>query len=197
VATTRPRIRSARMLIAGVDPGLDGALAFLDPATLRLVAMIGMPAMKIAKGKGSKREISARELVVQIEREVPVGLSLDVRVYIEWVHSSSQMGVTSAFQFGRGYGVVEGVIASFGWPIEYVTATKWKKSLRVPAEKDDARNRASQLMPRDAEHWTPQRLVMTKAQASGRAESALIALYGATRLPAGPTTPPELLAEAG
>ncbi len=188
------------MLICGCDPGLDGALAFLNPVTLRIDAMIGMPAMKLGKGKGSKREISARTLVIEIEREiVPVGRSLDVRVYLERVQSSPQMGVTSAFQFGRGYGAVEGVIAALGWPIEYVTPQKWKKALAVPAEKDDARARACHLLSRDAELWTPRRLVMNQQQASGRAEAALIALYGAgalAREAIGKTTPSDLFAEA-
>jgi crossover junction endodeoxyribonuclease RuvC len=165
------------MLVCGCDPGLDGALAFIEPTTLRIARMIGMPALKLGKGKGSKREISVRTLVVEIEREI-VGLGVDVHVYLERVQSSPQMGVTSAFQFGRGYGAVEGVIAAFGWPIEYVTPKKWKNALKVPVEKDDARARACQLLPRDAEHWTPQRLVMNQPQASGRAEAALIALYG-------------------
>jgi crossover junction endodeoxyribonuclease RuvC len=88
------------------------------------------------------------------------------------------LGVTSAFQFGRGYGAVEGVIAALGWPVEYVTPQKWKNALNVPTEKDDARARACQLLPLDAEHWTPRRGVFDKDQASGRAEAALIALYG-------------------
>lgn len=166
------------MLVCGVDPGLSGALAFLDSETMRIAAMITMPAMKLGKAKGSKREISARTLVVELEREIlSLGLTVS-HVYLERVQSSPQMGVTSAFQFGRGYGAVEGVIAALGWPLEYVTPNKWKTALRVPTEKDDARHRAEQLLPRDAEHWTPKRLVMNQEQASGRAEAALIALYG-------------------
>jgi crossover junction endodeoxyribonuclease RuvC len=184
------------MLIGGIDPGLDGALAFLDPATMRIAAMIGMPAMKLGKSKGSKREISARTLIVEIEREIISPGFIVQHVYLERVQSSQQMGVTSAFRFGLGYGVIIGVIAALGWPIEYVTPQKWKKALRVPAEKDDARERACQLLPRDAELWTPRRLVMNALQSSGRADAALIALYGATRLPAGLTAPSELVAEA-
>jgi crossover junction endodeoxyribonuclease RuvC len=178
------------MLICGADSGLDGALAFLDPTTLRIVAAISMPAMKLGKGKGSKREISARTLVIEIERLARQHIDEtdrqfrwpNVHAFLERVSSSPQMGRTSAFQFGRGYGTLEGIIAAFGWPIEYVTPAKWKKALRVPAEKDDARNRACQLWPLDAEHWTPRRGVMTQAQSYGRAEAALIALYGARLL---------------
>lgn len=54
-------------LVAGCDPGLDGAIAFLDPALLRVIAMLGMPAFRLGKTKGSKREISIRTLVVMID----------------------------------------------------------------------------------------------------------------------------------
>ena len=36
-----------------------------------------------------------------------VPLALSAQVYLERVQSSPQMGVTSAFQFGRGYGTIE------------------------------------------------------------------------------------------
>lgn len=164
-------------MIAGIDPGLDGALAFLDPQSCRIVAMIGMPALKLAKGKGMRRQISPQSLAVLIEDHI-LGLTIN-KVYIERVSSSPQMGVTSAFQFGRGFGVVEGIIAALGWPVEYVTPAKWKRAMAVPAAKDDARMRACQLLPKDAELWTPRRGFATEAQCSGRAEAALIALYGA------------------
>ncbi len=191
------------MIICGCDPGLDGALAFLDLDTLRIVRMIGMPAMKLGKAKGAKREISARALYIELHREI-IGLGLEVRyVYLERAQSSPQMGVGSAFKYGRGYGTVEGVIAAFGWPIEHVTPQKWKKALKVQAEKDDAVFRANHLLARDAELWIPKRLVMTQEQAHGRAEAALLALYAAQQLavlmikelPPSPVSPADLFAE--
>lgn len=95
---------------------------------------------------------------------------------------SREKAVTSAFQFGRGYGMIEGIVAALGWPIEYVTPQKWKKALGVPADKDDARARACQMMPQDSHLWTPQRGVFDKQQASGRADAALICLFGARSL---------------
>ncbi len=177
-----PHARSGEgMLIAGVDPGLDGAIAFLDPATRRIVAMIGMPVLELGKGKGTKREIQARLLVVMVSEIITAQYpnAIDVQMFLERVSSSPQMGPVSAFQFGRWYGYPEMLAACFGWPIEYVTPTKWKKALNVPAEKDDARARASQLMPMDADLWIPKRNVFNSKQASGRAEAALIAMYGA------------------
>jgi hypothetical protein len=77
-------------------------------------------------------------------------------------------GVSSSFKFGRGYGGAEMGVIAMGWPITYVTAAQWKKTLGVPAAKDDARARASQLLPLDAQYWTPHRGLLTKAQAAGQ-----------------------------
>jgi hypothetical protein len=170
------------MLIGGCDPGLTGAIAFYDSDSHAIVAMVGMPALRLAKGKGSRREISPSTLVTLLWQEVGGLRPLVRQMFIERVSASPQMGVTSAFQFGRGYGLIEGIIAAIEWPIEYVTAAKWKKALNVPADKDDARARACHLLPRNADLWTPKRGVFDAQQASGRAEAALIALYGARTL---------------
>jgi crossover junction endodeoxyribonuclease RuvC len=164
-------------VFAGADPGLDGAIAFYSPDERRVVVMIGMPVLSLAKGKGTRREISVQTLVSLIQSEV-IGLGLVVsKIAIERVSSSPQMGVASAFHFGRGYGVLEGVVASLSWPILYVTPAKWKREMAVPANKDDARSRACQAMPADTTLWTPSRNVFNKEQAGGRAEAALLALY--------------------
>ena len=171
------------MIVCGCDPGLDGALAFLDPETRRIVSMIGMPTLQLTKSsKGTKREISARSLVVLIERQIIAPGFVVGRIFIERVSASPQMGVTSAFRFGEGYGEVKGIIAALGWPVEYVTAAKWKREMRAPADKDDARMRACQLMPEDAHLWTPARGIANKAQCSGMSEAALIAYWGAQTL---------------
>jgi hypothetical protein len=49
------------VLIAGCDPGSAGALSFLDPEAMRVVAVVDMPTLVVGKGSSAKkREISAR-----------------------------------------------------------------------------------------------------------------------------------------
>lgn len=178
------------MIVAGADPGLDGCIACIDSATERVVAIWPIPALRIAKGVGTKREISFATLVAEIAAtKIAVG-----HLWIEKVSASPQMGVTSAFSFGRGYGGIEGIAAALGWPVSYVTPATWKRVMGVPKEKDQARHKASLLMPNAAAHWTPRRGVMNAQQAAGAAEAALIALYG-IRMMRGlrPETSPELM----
>jgi hypothetical protein len=59
-------------------------------------------------------------------------------------------------------------------------------TVHAGAGKDDSRAKACQLLPLDAELWTPRRGVVNAAQAAGRTEAALIAYHGA-RIVAGST----------
>ena len=55
------------MLIAGCDPGLAGALCFLDSEAMRVVAVVDMPTLVVGRGSsGKKREISARSLLLRL-----------------------------------------------------------------------------------------------------------------------------------
>ena len=142
---------------------------------MRVVAVIDMPALTVGKGSGGKRrEISPQMWAVEIGRVVGRQVAM---VYIERVSAMPGQGVTGMFQFGRSLGIAEGVVAALGWPITYMSSAVWKKALgiRVGAGKDDSRAKACQLLPLDAELWTPRRGVVTSAQAVGRAEAALIA----------------------
>ncbi len=76
------------------------------------------------------------------------------------------------FNFGRGYGQIEGVLAALEIPVTLVTPQVWKRSLSVPADKSASRARAAQLWPGLAGTFS-------RVRDDGRAEAALIGLYGA------------------
>ena len=63
-------------------------------------------------------------------------------------------------------------------PVEIVSASKWKAHYGIRATKSLALAAAGRLMPEDAGLWTARRGYCTRSRAIGRAESALIALYG-------------------
>jgi crossover junction endodeoxyribonuclease RuvC len=80
-------------------------------------------------------------------------------------------GHVGAFAFGRGFGIIETALAAADLPFSCVRPQVWKKRLGVTADKDQARQRATQLLPRGASLWPLKKH-------DGRAEAALIALYG-------------------
>lgn len=155
-------------MILGIDPGLNGALAFYEPMFDEL-EIVDMPTVEYKIGKRNHRQIDAHKLAHIIAKRDQKG-ELDL-AYLEFVSASPQMGVTSAFNFGKGYGVVIGVLAGQGVPYTPVRPSVWKPSMNCPADKAAARLRASELMPQFAHLWP-------LAKHDGRAEATLIARYG-------------------
>jgi crossover junction endodeoxyribonuclease RuvC len=157
-------------VILGIDPGLDGALALYDPATAAL-QVEDMPTFTLPKGKGERREVDAYAL-----GRIIGDWSQSIKaVWLEHVSSSPQQGVTSAFTFGRSYGVVEGVCAANFLSMVKVTPQAWKRHYGLKGgvqNKDASIAKASSLLPRSTGFWT-------RKKDNGRAEAALIALYGA------------------
>ena len=153
------------MTILGIDPGLSGALA--AHAGTHLIVR-DMPTFALTRGGKNKREIDCVQLVA-IVRE------LNAReAWLEQVSSMPGQGVSSVFAFGQAFGIIKGILAALNVPLHLVTPRVWKKALNVPAAKDGARARASQLMPWAAEYWP-------LVKHDGRAEAALIALYGVSQ----------------
>lgn len=145
-------------IIMGIDPGVSGAVAFYYPHPVGRVSVHDVP---VAGG-----EISSPHLASLIKTHAP---SLAV---IERVHAMKGQGVTSCFNFGRSYGDVRGVIGALNIPLHYVSPNTWKKYFGLSSDKDLSRKLAIQRFPAVAEHFS-------RKKDDGRAEAALIALYGA------------------
>jgi len=154
--------------ILGCDPGVNGAFALID-TDLWTLALRDMPLEAGVKGK---QKVSARG-VIDLVRSADVEHG-----FLEDVHASPQMGVTSAFSFGDGFGCVRTAILSADaslWPIR---PQVWKAATRTPKDKKQATTRAAQLFPdAHAEFYGPR-----GGSFDGRAEAALLAFYGALTL---------------
>ncbi len=150
-------------VIMGIDPGISGAIAFYHTVVSR-VAVADMPVVG--------REVNAAELARMIRINQP-----DFAV-LESVHSMPRDGGASAFSFGRNYGDVRGVIGALGVRLYFVTPQKWKKHFSLTSDKEQSRLRAIRMFPAVAESFKLKKH-------DGRAEAALIALYGAEVLDRG------------
>ena len=156
------------MIILGIDPGLNGALAFYDPQHDEL-EILDMPTLKA--GTGGKRIVDEDVLA----REIDCRFDFVTHAFLESVGAMPGQGVTSMFSFGVSFGLLKGVLAANFIPRTLVRPAEWKKALRVPAAKDGARARASQLLPKHSGKWV-------RVKDDGRAESALLALFGSSRV---------------
>lgn len=156
-------------MILGIDPGLDGAIACYDLRAQALF-MKDMPTISIKGRKKTTRTLDLSLLLCELRGyHAPIE-----HAYVELVHAMPKQGVTSSFNFGFGYGALLACLTAAGIPFTQVTPQRWKARLAVPADKDAARLRASQLMPKHAHLWPLKKH-------DGRAEAALIALYGSTQ----------------
>ena len=152
------------MNVLGIDPGLNGALAIMDPVE-RGFEIIDMPTVEVKRGNKLKREVSPALVF-----EALAGKGIEFAI-LERVGAMPGQGVTSMFSMGRSVGIIEGVIAAMGIPMTIVTPQKWQKAMEVRNGKDGARERAMQLFPMQAD-------LFKRKKDDGRADAALIALYG-------------------
>ena len=137
--------------IIGVDPGANGGIAW------------------ITNGKACVEKMPDTlqdlwELIRDITNH-PRSL-LDGRkykAYIEAVSSSPQMGVVSAFSFGRGYGNLEMALTAAGIPFERVRPQVWQKALgcMTKGDKNVSKRKAQELFPdRKITHATADALLI-------------------------------------
>lgn len=156
-------------MIAGIDCGLSGAIAFLSANGT--VAVDDMPVFEVLRGGKRRRDLDGHALFRMIERERP---PLD-HVFVEQAQAMPGQSAYATGIFFQTYGTVLGILIGASVPYTIVHPRTWKRALGVPAAKDAARARASQLLPRAAHLWPLKRH-------DGRAEAALLALWGTRQL---------------
>jgi hypothetical protein len=159
------------MRVMGIDPGVSGALAVVTRSAdgaLRVESVHDLPTLTDITSAGKARR-----------RVDPVGLAalLDTlpacdRVIIERLVPGPGVTSITAFSMGATAACISAVFAlRVSAPVKLVSPNVWKRGLEVPADKQAARRFACQLFGDDA-HWK-------RAKDHNRAESALIAAYGA------------------
>src|SRR5262245_13567051 len=155
------------MKILGIDPGVRGGLAIvdiIDGAAPVMVACIDVPVI----GSGAKERVDSIAIRDLIDTHKPA------RALIERAQAMPKQGTSSGFKYGRAVGALEAVVALCSVPLEIVEPSVWKKHFHLRGrDKEGGRQQALQLFP--ASH-----AVFARKKDHGRAEAALIALFGAT-----------------
>jgi crossover junction endodeoxyribonuclease RuvC len=145
----------------GLDPGIRGGLAIVDSAR-GLLAAIDIPTV----GVGAAERVDVLAVAEWIRAQQP-GIA-----YVERSQAMPRQGASSGFKYGRATGALEAAIILALVPLEVVEPPAWKKAFRLRGkEKEAARQRALELFP--AAH-----ALLARKRDHGRAEAALIALFG-------------------
>jgi crossover junction endodeoxyribonuclease RuvC len=147
----------------GIDGGVRGGAAAIcdDNGAVRLLDAIDIP----TTGTGAKERVDALALQQWLRQHAPV------HAYIERAQSMPRQGSSSGFKYGRAVGAIE---ACCEIPLTIIEPTAWKTFHHLHGkDKEGSRQRALQLFPAAHE-------LFARKRDHGRAEAALIALYGAT-----------------
>ena len=165
----------------GIDPGMTGAIAVIDSDTPEHTEVWDMPALKMT----SKVRRAGKDKIKTTNKVDPVGLhdllkkitlEDDCQFFLEQVNAMPGQGVVSTFNFGMGYGVIQGVIGSLGHSPTLVHPTKWKKRFSLTGQdKDAARLMVLELFPYEADRFK-------RKKDGGRADAVLLAKYGLSEL---------------
>lgn len=120
------------MIYLGIDPGCNGGIAAIDGDG-------GDPLILTLK---DRTETDIRQWL----DEFP---GWECRAVVEAVASSPQMGVKSAFTFGRGYGFLRGLLTAYRIPFVEARPQAWQKALGclTKGDKNVSKARAQQLFP--------------------------------------------------
>ncbi len=119
----------------GIDPGLSGGIATLSDAGSVLFV--------------TKMPETERDVYDAILNAVGITSAVDGRAALEFVRSSPQQGVTSAFSFGRGYGGLRMALTVACVSFDEVTPQKWQKAMQclTRGDKNVSKRRAQELFP--------------------------------------------------
>ena len=115
------------MIVFGIDPGVSGGIAVCNEYS-----------------RVSFKLKDATEADIAAFLSQPANFA-----FIERVSSSPQMGVVSAFTFGRGYGLLRGLLIALKIPFEEVRPQVWQKAMGclTKGDKNVSKARAQQLFP--------------------------------------------------
>ena len=130
------------MIVVGIDPGLNGAIAVLQDK--KVLSITDMPVM--ADGKKNKRQLNNAQLAEILRKNTSEGD--EISIVVEQVNAMPGQGVTSMFNFGQTFGAIKGVCAALQLPIFFVRPSKWKKYFElINSSKDSSRTKVIEMYP--------------------------------------------------
>jgi crossover junction endodeoxyribonuclease RuvC len=151
--------------IVGVDPGINGGIAFFENTLL--VSVVCTPIIKNEKKKNTLDNYRIGKMIQNFAPDY---------VYIEKVGAMPGQGVTSMFNFGFVTGCIYGICGGLGIPIREVRPQEWKKT--ILKENDHDKDAAVAFCLENFADIDLKRTKRCKKDHDGMAEAVCIALYG-------------------
>lgn len=148
------------MIFLGIDPGLSGAVAWLDGAGWLVVK----DCPTLAAGKGTRRTYDPAAML-----EMLASLKPDVAVLENPNASAPRMNNMASASLGECIGLWRMALTALSIPYELVAPVSWKAKMGLIGKgKDGSRSKARELWPAHA-------ALFALVKHDGRAEAALLA----------------------
>lgn len=157
------------LIYIGVDPGLSGAIAFIDHEDGQ-IDVLDMPVVKVKRNGKVKRELDYEKLG-ELHPRLILGRN-NCKALVEFVGSMPGQGSSSGFAFGKSTGAIYGVLGTRRIPTETVSPTKWKRHFGLIGKPKDA----SRMLA--IERWPQLEPKLKRKLDNGRSDSLFIAQYG-------------------
>lgn len=169
-------------LVAGLDPGVGGAIAIYDTDSRDLAYIMDIPYWHEAVGNKRRRRLDYTALVEMCDTMGVMGVEL---VVMERVGGRPGQSASAGFSFGEAVGLIYAALWHAEIVIEKIPPARWKKALGVPGKaggKDSAAQKAAhgsimakveQLFPRHRDAFRTQRGKFLM----DRADAAMLAKY--------------------
>ena len=155
------------MLIIGIDPGISGAICFMEAG--KIIDVIDMPSM--ADGKKNKKQVNGSQVYNEIKKYICNKEFSDIKVVIEHVSAMPGQGVTSMFNFGQSFGILKGICSAMNLSMYFVRPAKWKKHFNlINSSKDASRTKAIEIFPYFSTN-------LSKKKNANKADAILIASH--------------------
>jgi crossover junction endodeoxyribonuclease RuvC len=151
----------------GVDNGLSGAITVLQ--NNKIIEMVTMPIIDSTKGK-REYDISA---IILLFSKYP-----DATVVIEKSHAMPVLGVVQAFNFGRQYGIIVGIVAALKMRYHIVHARRWQKTMLADVNTKDTKQASAIVAQRLFPETNFRATERSKKIHDGLTDATLLAMYG-------------------
>ena len=149
----------SRMIYIGIDPGKSGAMALMgDDGNITVIPF------------DERRYLGHLKILAHPP--------CDVKACVEHVGAMPGQGVTSMFNFGKGFGWLLGVLEACNIPYELVRPQKWKKEFSITGGKNSSIEVCRRLFPEVSLLPTTR----CRKDSDGMAEALLMAEYARRRL---------------
>jgi hypothetical protein len=152
-----------KYILAAVDPGFEGGIAFFDIKERKFLRAVSMPIKKI----GTEKHIDCVTIAKLLKQA-------DVMM-IEQVASRPDQNVRSIFRFGEGYGMIQGIAYTLGLNVMYVTPQIWMKDIAKKMNRLDKPSIAFCLKYFPDVDW--RKSARSKNPHDGKTDATCIGLY--------------------